>query len=129
MNSVQIVTTKDMHASQKKYSNTFLTNKLTYLLTYIHSYIEKTYNLTIPQNHILLFFAWFQKILRSLRLVNQVREEDGELIALHGLGWWIVVVVVSGIVFVPVITGLHSIEVPAAFVHKKRAINAITKTQ
>mmetsp|Transcript_5720 Transcript_5720/g.11096 ORF Transcript_5720/g.11096 Transcript_5720/m.11096 type:complete len:461 (-) Transcript_5720:510-1892(-) len=46
----------------------------------------------------------------SLGLVNQIRIEDIELVALHHLGGGVVVVVVRLVVLVPLVTRVHSVE-------------------
>ena len=54
----------------------------------------------------------FQEILRSLRLVNQIRVEYSKFITLYFLRRWIVEVVMRLIVSVPIPTGPHPVEVP-----------------
>ena len=54
----------------------------------------------------------FQEILRSLRLVNQIRVEYSKFITLYFLRRWIVEVVMRLIISVPIPTGPHPVEVP-----------------
>lgn len=51
-------------------------------------------------------------ILRSSRFFNEIGVEYVELVTLYNLGWGIVHVVVSLIVFVPLKPSVHSVEVP-----------------
>lgn len=53
-----------------------------------------------------------QVVRRRDGLVDEVRVEDVELVALHALGRRVVVVVVRLIVLVPVVAGLDTVEVP-----------------
>ena len=54
----------------------------------------------------------FQEILRSLRLVNQIRVEYSKFITLYFLRRWIVEVVMRLVISVPIPTGPHPVEVP-----------------
>jgi hypothetical protein len=54
----------------------------------------------------------FQEVLRSLRLVNQIRVEYSKFITLYFLRRWIVEVVMRLIISVPIPTGPHPVEVP-----------------
>lgn len=47
----------------------------------------------------------------GLCLVNKVWIEDIKFIALHNLGRWVVVIIVSLIVFIPLISGVDTIEI------------------
>jgi hypothetical protein len=46
-----------------------------------------------------------------LRFVNQVRIENIELVSLNDFGWWIVMVIMSLVILVPLISHLDAIEV------------------
>lgn len=49
-------------------------------------------------------------ISRCLRLVDKIWVEQVEFVALHNLGWRVVVVVVGLVVLVPFVTGMDSVE-------------------
>ncbi len=53
----------------------------------------------------------FQLKCWGLALVDEVWVEDVELVALHDLGWWVVVIIVSLVVLVPLVAGMHAVEV------------------
>mmetsp|Transcript_13382 Transcript_13382/g.20933 ORF Transcript_13382/g.20933 Transcript_13382/m.20933 type:complete len:376 (-) Transcript_13382:265-1392(-) len=48
----------------------------------------------------------------SDRLVNEIRVEDVELVSLHDLGGWVIRIVVSLVVLVPLVASMHTVEVP-----------------
>lgn len=47
----------------------------------------------------------------SLYLVNKVWVEDIEFVSLHDLRRWVVMIVVSLVVFVPLVSGVNSVEI------------------
>lgn len=49
---------------------------------------------------------------RAFGFVNQIGVKDVELVTLYNLGWRVVVVIVSLVVFVPFVPHLDSVEVP-----------------
>lgn len=50
-------------------------------------------------------------INRGFYFINQIGVEDIEFVSLHNLRWWIVVVIVSLIVFVPLVPSVNSVKV------------------
>ena len=64
-----------------------------------------------PQNTILPILNREQLELRRGSLVYEVRVENIELVALNYLGWRVVEVVVSLVVFVPLEPGVNSVEI------------------
>ena len=64
-----------------------------------------------PQNTVLSVLHRQQLELRRGSLVYQVRVENVELVSLHNLGWRVVEVVVSLVVFVPLEPGVNSVEI------------------
>lgn len=47
----------------------------------------------------------------SLLFIDQVRIEDIEFVSLHDFGGWIIMIVMCLVVFVPLITRMHAVEV------------------
>ena len=64
-----------------------------------------------PENTILSVINRQQLELRRGSLVYQIWVENVELVSLHNLGWRVVEVVVSLVVFVPLETGVNSVEI------------------
>lgn len=66
----------------------------------------KPYNACLAAVAILL-----NSIMWGLCLVHKVRVEDVEFISLHNLWRWVIVIIVSLVVFVPFISSVNAVEI------------------
>lgn len=69
--------------------------------------------------------VWLKEELGGLSLVNQIRVEDVEFVALDHLRWWVFRIVVRLVVFVPLEALLHTVEESGLPLYKKRIIVVI----
>jgi hypothetical protein len=79
---------------------------------------------TEPQNAKVLCICPLQEILRSLGLVNEIGIKYIEFVPLHNLGRWIIVIVMSFVVGIPIVSGLDSVEV-AGFAWSKLVLPGV----